>query len=276
MTTLGFETRSSGNLFEELNKIDVSGHTEKKKSGKDEITYLSWAWAWGEFKKRCPTATYEIKRFENNEPYFYDEKLGYMVFTSVTVDNLTYEMWLPVMDSSNKAMKKEQYTYSVKEYFNGKATGKTIEKTVEPATMFDINKTIMRCLVKNLAMFGLGLYIYAGEDLPEGVEDASKDGKKEFEKMVTADKRAFNKAVKDGAQQAPEKRPLSERIELSFAWLKNITQAEFDKNSARRDSVHDVRDLCLASPDADTRAIGEELKKLIEVFEPPLDDNANI
>ena len=67
-------------------------------------------------------------------------------------------MWLPVMDSSNKAMKSEGYTYDTK-------YKKDI--SVEPATMFDVNKTIMRCLVKNLAMFGLRLYIYSGEDLPE-------------------------------------------------------------------------------------------------------------
>ena len=263
------------NLFEELNKIDVSEHIEKKKAGNTELSYLSWAWAWSEFKKRCPTATYEIKRFgERKEPYFYDESLGYMVFTSVTVDSLTYEMWLPVMDSSNKAMKKEQYSYLVKEYSYGKATGKMTEKFVEPATMFDINKTIMRCLVKNIAMFGLGLHIYAGEDLPESTDEKAEE-KKEFEKMVTADKRAFNKAVKDGAQQAPEKRPLADRIKLSFAWLENLTQAEFDKNSARRDSVHEVRDICLASPDAETRETGEKLKTLIEQFEPPLDDSIN-
>lgn len=263
------------NLFEQLNKIDVSGHTEKKKSGSTELTYLSWAWAWGEFKKVCPTATYEIKRFDNNEPYFYDEKLGYMVFTSVTVDSLTYEMWLPVMNEANKAMKKEQYSYFVKEYSYGRATGNTIEKTVEPATMFDINKTIMRCLVKNLAMFGLGLYIYAGEDLPEsadGKKEDKKEEKREFEKMATAEKRALNKALKNGETQEPEKRPLSERVKLSIAWLENITQAEFDKNKARRDSVHDVRDLCLSSPDDDMKATGEQLKKLIEKFEPPLDD----
>jgi len=125
------------NLFEELNKINVSAKTEKK----GNLTYLSWSWAWSEFKKKCPSATYKIKKF-GGLPYVYDEKTGYMVFTSVTVEDLTHEMWLPVMDFRNKAMK-------------------------ENATMFDINKTMMRCLTKNLAMFGLGLYIYAGEDLPE-------------------------------------------------------------------------------------------------------------
>ena len=146
--------------FEEVYKINVNEHTEKK----NNLTYLSWAWAWAEFKKAYPDAEYEIKRFENGLPYVYDENTGYMVFTSVTAGDLTYEMWLPVMDGANKAMKKDPYTY----------TTKYGEKTIESATMFDVNKTIMRCLVKNLAMFGLGLYIYAGEDLPENNENEIK------------------------------------------------------------------------------------------------------
>lgn len=145
-----------GNVFETLNNINVNGHTESKNG----LTYLSWAWAWGEFKKVYPDATYTIEKF-NGLPYVYDENTGYMVYTNVTVGDLTHEMWLPVMDGANKAMKAKPYTYTVTRY------GKTEEKTVQGATMFDINKTIMRCLTKNLAMFGLGLYIYAGEDLPE-------------------------------------------------------------------------------------------------------------
>lgn len=142
--------------FQEIYAINVNEKVEKKEG----LNYLSWAYAWAEFKKIYPEATYEIKRHEG-KPYIYDEDLGYMVFTSVTADNLTYEMWLPVMDGKNKAMKSESYTY----------TTKYGEKTVESATMFDVNKTIMRCLVKNLAMFGLGLYIYAGEDLPEELKE---------------------------------------------------------------------------------------------------------
>jgi NH3-dependent NAD+ synthetase len=80
-----------------------------------------------------------------------------MCHTTVTIEGETLEMWLPVMDGANKSMKKQSYTYSTKYG----------DKTVDAATTFDINKTIMRCLVKNLAMFGLGIYIYAGEDLPE-------------------------------------------------------------------------------------------------------------
>jgi len=147
-------TENKKSKFEDVFKIDVNSKTEKKQN----LTYLSWAWAWAEFKKIYPEAKYNIKKFgENNLPYIYDEKTGYIVFTEVEADGLTYEMWLPVMDGANKAMKAESYTYSTKYG----------DKTVESATMFDINKTLMRCLTKNLAMFGLGLYIYAGEDLPE-------------------------------------------------------------------------------------------------------------
>lgn len=147
------------NMFQELNKINMQDHMEKKNS----LSYLSWTYAWAELKKRYPKATYKIKQFgENQLPYVYDENTGYMVFTEVTIEDITHSMWLPVMDSNNKAMKNKQYTYDTKRYKN---------IPVAPATMFDINKTIMRCLVKNLAMFGLGLYIYAGEDLPLEVDE---------------------------------------------------------------------------------------------------------
>lgn len=142
-------------IFETLFSINVGNHIEKKNG----LSYLSWPYAWAEVKKRFPDATYSVKLFgENNLPYVYDENTGYMVFTNVTINNLTHEMWLPVMDNFNKSMKSVKYTYSSNYRKNA---------CVEAASMFDINKAIMRCLVKNLAMFGLGLYIYSGEDLPE-------------------------------------------------------------------------------------------------------------
>ena len=146
-------------MFKELYEINVNNYIEKKNG----LNYLSWANAWAELKKKHPNASYKIHKFENGLPYVYDEKTGYMVFTEMTIGDLTYEMWLPVMDGANKAMKKEDYKYKTKYG----------EKTVQSATMFDINKTIMRCLTKNMAMFGLGLYIYAGEDLPE-IDDTEK------------------------------------------------------------------------------------------------------
>ena len=89
-------------VFEQLNAINVNSKVEQKKTGKTSLSYLSWSWAWAEFKKVCPAATYEIKKFDDGKgklvPYLYDNSLGIMVFTSVTVDDITHEMWLPVMD----------------------------------------------------------------------------------------------------------------------------------------------------------------------------------
>lgn len=145
-----------------LRKVDVSGFIERKESGKDKngnktyLDYLSWSYAWGELIKVCPTATYEIERFgEKNEPFLRCGE-GYMVFTKVTVYGVTREMWLPVMNGNNAALKEQAYKYST-------SYG---EKSVAACDMTDINKAIMRCLVKNIAMFGLGLNIYQGEDLP--------------------------------------------------------------------------------------------------------------
>ena len=151
-------------MFEKLLATNVNEYTEKKNG----LTYLSWVYAWKEFKKVYPNADYQIVHFDGR-PYLYDENLGYMVETIVRTgeDDTEHTMWLPVMDGANKAMKAKPYTYKVKKYENYKWTGEYEDKEVQPATMFDINTAIMRCLVKNIAMFGLGLYIYAGEDLPD-------------------------------------------------------------------------------------------------------------
>lgn len=133
--------------FEEVLKINVNDKTEKKGS----LTYLSWTWAWAEFKKIYPEAMYKIKEY-NGIFCTGNDKIGYMVSTSVTADGLTYDMWLPVMDMRNKSI-------------------------MQP-TSYDVNKSIMRCLTKNLAMFGLGLYIYAGEDLPEDEQKAPREATK--------------------------------------------------------------------------------------------------
>lgn len=164
--------QSNQTVFERLSAINVNDHIEKKNG----LTYLSWAWAWSEVKKNCPDATYEIGYTE------YDEALGFMCHTNVTIEGEKLEMWLPVMDGANKSMKKVPYSY----------TTRYGEKTVEAATTFDINKTIMRCLVKNLAMFGLGIYIYAGEDLPESETVTSKAPTKP-EKKEESDKIALKK-----------------------------------------------------------------------------------
>jgi len=147
--------------FEKLKSINVNEHVERK----DNLTYLSWAWAWSAVKTACPDATYQLL------PTEYDEDLGFMCHTKVTIAGESLEMWLPVMDGKNKSMKKKPYTYQTKYG----------EKIVDAATTFDINKTLMRCLVKNLAMFGLGLYIYAGEDLPEAAVEIAEPTKSKSE-----------------------------------------------------------------------------------------------
>lgn len=166
-------------VFNTLNAVNVNAFTEKKDVGTGRpLTYLSWSNAWQEVKSRFADADYEIKKFgENNLPYVYDPNTGYMVFTSVTIGGIEHEMWLPVMDGANKAMKAEPYTYKTKYG----------EKTVAAATMFDINTAIMRCLTKNLAMFGLGLYIYMGEDIPQEEKDDEQKAKEaELKKPVSA------------------------------------------------------------------------------------------
>lgn len=135
-------------IFSKLNSINVNDKTEKKNG----LTYLSWAWAWGEVKKLYPDATYTI--YENTLPtgyvvnYFTDGKTSY-VKTGVTIDGLEHIEELPVMDYRNKSI------------------------TLENMTSFDVNKTIQRSLTKALARHGLGLYIYAGEDLPEEEKEST-------------------------------------------------------------------------------------------------------
>lgn len=135
------------NYFEELNSINVSDKTEQKNG----LTYLSWAWAWGEVKKLHPDANYKIYETETGCIYWTDGKTAW-VKTGVTINNIEHIEYLPVMDYKNKSI------------------------LIENITSFDVNKAIQRSLTKAVARHGLGLYIYAGEDLPE-------DNKKELEAL---------------------------------------------------------------------------------------------
>lgn len=242
-------TPAAKSVFSTLNSTNVNGHTEKVSNGSIELKYLSWSWAWAEVKKAYPNTQYEIVKFDGL-PYVYDEKTGYIVYTRVTIEGITHEMWLPVMDSSNKAMKNTPYTYIVKnknfkyatknekdgKYYDkyGQEQTEFIEKTCEAATMFDVNKTIMRCLTKNLAMFGLGLYIYAGEDLPEVEKDvmeenAVKEMADELKKLW--DKAGGKEGFEDWLNKNTQKKPLVDMFgELKAALLKKINdKAEGEK-----------------------------------------------
>jgi hypothetical protein len=176
--------------YKKLSKIDVKGMTEKKNG----LTYLTWSKAFGELLKNFPEATYEIKKFgEEGKPYFMDES-GAMVFTSMTIEGITREMFLPVLDGANKPMKATSYKY----------TTKYGEKTCEAINMFHVNKTIMRCLVKNIAVFGLGLNIYAKEDLPLGEEIDLNAIKEQLKKMSLEEVQEFYKKNKGKGKEIEE------------------------------------------------------------------------
>jgi hypothetical protein len=161
--------------FDALYNMNLGDKVEKK----DNLSYLTWSEAWKAFREVYPSATFRvITNPDTKLPYFVDPNVGIMIFTEVTADDLTLTMFLPVMNSSNRAMKLEPYQYQVWD----KKSNRYVDRNCEAATMFDINKTIMRCLVKNLALFGLGLKLYQGEDLPcensDGVAPETADQKK--------------------------------------------------------------------------------------------------
>ncbi|MDP7981010.1 DUF1071 domain-containing protein [Bacillus multifaciens] len=126
------------NYFAELASIDVSKHVEKK----GRFSYLSWSWAVDQLLKKCPDATWQVVRFDGL-PYMKTE-VGYFVEVEVTVNNITRSQIHPVLDNYNKPIAKP--------------------------TSFQINTSIQRCLAKAIALHGLGLYIYSGEDIPRDDE----------------------------------------------------------------------------------------------------------
>ena len=130
-------------VFATLNAINVNGHVETKKTGGVELSYLSWAWAWAEVKKAYPDATYTVYENKDGWTYHTDGRTAW-VKTGVTINGLEHIEYLPVMDYRNASI------------------------LIDKLTSFDVNKAIQRSLTKACARHGLGLYIYAGEDLPEG------------------------------------------------------------------------------------------------------------
>ena len=153
--------------FNALYDMNLGDKVEKK----DGLSYLTWSEAWKAFKEIYPSATFRVVTNPDTKlPYFVDPQIGIMVFTEVTADVMTQQCFLPVLNSSMKPMRMEAYNYPVYD----KQNRRQIEKTCEAASMFDINKTIMRCLVKNLALYGVGLKLYQGEDIPcENADDAA-------------------------------------------------------------------------------------------------------
>lgn len=172
------------NYFIKLNSINVNEKTEQK----GNLTYLSWAWAWGEVKKIFPEASYTIYENANGWNYHTDGKTCW-VKTGVTVNGIEHIEYLPVMDNRNNSI------------------------SADKVTSFDVNKAIQRSLTKAIGRHGLGLYIYAGEDLPE----ADKD-----------EQRAAVEAQKAAAQ---------EKYEAAITAAKYIIAAVTDADSANEQSL---------------------------------------
>jgi hypothetical protein len=217
----------SENYFVELNKINVNDKVEKK----NNLTYLSWAWAWGEVKKKHPDATYTI--YENNEGwnYFTDGRTAW-VKTGVTINSIEHIEYLPVMDFRNKSI------------------------PLDNISSFDVNKTIQRSLTKAVARHGLGLYIYAGEDLPEDDKPQKKETL-DFEREATAQKtattKALNKAIKEGTPlvKPQAKGTLDERYTKAVNWVNSIDDNVWSPTPAQRDSLNLLLDDLQSSGELD-------------------------
>jgi hypothetical protein len=134
------EKTTYASIWATLSQVDVSDRIEKKQN----LSFLSWAWAWGTLMEHYPQAEYTFQ-----EPAEARNDGSVMVYCTVTIDGLSRQMWLPVMDFKNQA--------------------------ISNPDCVQVNKAKMRCLVKCLAMFGLGHYIYAGEDLPNAEADKAAE-----------------------------------------------------------------------------------------------------
>jgi hypothetical protein len=192
-------------VFEVLSAVNCNLHTEKKGG----LTYLSWPWAWHEVKIRYPNANYGVCEDEHGRPYFSDGHTCW-VKVFVTIEGITHTEYLPIMDARNNSI------------------------PADKVTSFDMNKAIQRALTKACARHGLGLYIYAGEDLPEDSAEPEKKAaaKPAPKKQAAAKKTTITdktiKQVVDWVCAVPEGEQRDARIkkaESAYEWPGNLLEA---------------------------------------------------
>lgn len=222
--------------FKVLNNINVNDHTERKNG----LTYLAWAWAWGELKKLYPESFYTV--YENRDGLFYhtDGKTCWVKTGVTLVDGekkLEHIEYLPVMDMRNKSI------------------------PAANVTSFDVNKAIQRSMTKAVARHGLGLYIYAGEDLPE--DEAAEQGAKpqQYVQANTTPPEGFSKARAAEVTVTKAFDPVTAVKEL--ARKLKLTNSEFAACRASLIEMHLVPDL--ASKDmteGDVRQLAEAFDKV--------------
>lgn len=207
-------------VFEILNAVNVNDHAEKKNG----LTYLSWAWAWAEIKKRYPEATYTIYETPEGVNYFTDGRTCW-VKTGLTIEGLEHIEYLPVMDFKNKSI------------------------PLESVTSFDVNKAIQRSLTKAAARHGLGLYIYAGEDLPDTDKDAEATEKARAETINEKEWKALQSYIVSLAPSKPENQKDMKRLlddvlarfgHTSDFWRDITVGTQVDIRKAERDIKDDL------------------------------------
>lgn len=201
-------------VFNTLNAINVNDHTEKKNG----LTYLSWPWAWGEVKKRYPDAFFTIYESANG-CFYHTDGATCWVKTGVTIEGLEHIEYLPVMDFKNKSI------------------------PLGNVTSVDVNKAIQRSLTKAIARHGLGLYIYAGEDLPEDDPDAKPKTKK---------------AAEPAAKEKPTEEQPTDRIKAAKAWTAKGVDTEFVLK------LYNVKSLSEMTPDMITNALNNIDKIIVK------------
>lgn len=189
-------------VFGTLAAVNCNEHIEKKNNGKVELSYLSWAWAWHYIKSRYPNAYYTIYERQDGVPYWTDGRTAW-VKTGVTIEGMEHIEYLPIMDYRNQSI------------------------PLEKITSMDMNKAIQRSLTKAAARHGLGLYIYAGEDIPLSEAEA-----KELEKEQAAQgtqpagtQRRINRTV---STPAPAQAPQEDLAKIAAArrakWVRAIAE----------------------------------------------------
>jgi hypothetical protein len=209
----------------DLLKINVNEHVEKKQN----LSYLSWAWAWAEALKADPMASFQIQMFDG-QPYLQINGTA-MVMVTVIMFNKPITCFLPVMNGANKPIT-----------FEGRKIQTRNGEIIEKIDSFNVNTALMRCLTKGIAMHGLGLYIYAGEDLPEAepvkvipVDEATGEVKGELQ-MDTGSINANAKLFADSMVKYSGL--VKDLKDLNSYWKANQTQ--LDKLKAEHPELYDT------------------------------------
>lgn len=191
--------------FNTLSSINVNEKTEKK----GNLTYLSWAWAWAEVKKHYPNVQRTVYETQDGCNYFSDGVTGW-VKVGVTIEGIEHIDYLPIMDFRNKSV------------------------TIDKITSFDVNKAIQRSTTKALALHGLGLYIYAGEDLPEGYVAPEP-------KKPSIDTKRLNGALKSISDGNYTQEKLLDTFDLTDSQKEKVTKYMFELEENHKHEIEESK-----------------------------------